>query len=104
MRGNKLWEGHRIVLPEMREKAVHRCRECRFLVAIVGQEETRSGCVAGIAGFGELQRRVPEQIPLRELLHLAGRNGLQDVLTRGNPDTQACGRFQPRLKKSVKKP
>ena len=57
MRGNKLWDGHRIVLPEMREKAVHRCRECRFLAVIVGQEETRSGCVAGIASFGGLMRQ-----------------------------------------------
>ena len=28
---NKLWEGHRMILPEMREKAVHTCGECRFL-------------------------------------------------------------------------
>ncbi len=104
MRGNKLWDGHRIVLPEMREKAVHRCRECRFLAVIVGQEETRSGCVAGIASFGGLQRRVPERIPLRELLHQVGRSGLQDILTGFNPDAQACGRFLPRLNKSGKKP
>ena len=93
MRGNKLWDGHRIVLPEMREKAVHRCRECRFLVAIAGQEEIRQGCVAEITSFAALRRRVPEQTPLRDLLSLIG----QEVLERNNPAAQACGRFQPRL-------
>lgn len=102
MYDNKLWEGHRIVLPEMREKAVHRCRECRFLIGIAGQEETRPGCVAGIASFARLQQRVPQQILLRDLLILVGRDGLWDVLSRGNPDAQACGWFHPRLRNSKK--
>lgn len=98
MRGNKLWDGRRIVLPEMREKAVHRCRECRFLVAITGQEEIRRGCVAGITSFAALRRQIPEQILLRDLLNLVDR----DVLKRNNPPAQACGRFQPRLKENKK--
>ncbi len=102
MYDNKLWDGHRIVLPEMREKAVGRCRQCRFLVSIDGQQETRLGCVAGIESFARLWRRVPEKIPLRELLDLAGKDGLQEILSRGNADAQVCGRFRPSVKSSKK--
>jgi hypothetical protein len=102
MYDNKLWEGHRIVLPEMREKAVHRCRECRFLVAIEGQSETRWGCIVGIGCFAGLQRRTPERILLRDLLRLINKDGLQEILDGGHPDAQACGRFQPRLRNTGK--
>ncbi len=97
MQHNKLWEGHRIVLSEMRDKAVHRCWECRFLVVIEGQSEARLGCIVSIDSFARLHRRVPERIPLREVLGLAGRDGLQEILDRGQPDAQACGLFRPRF-------
>ena len=94
---NKLWEGHRMILPEMREKAVRSCGDCRFSVEIQGQEETRWGCVAGIPRYGSLERRVPRKIPVREVLGLAGREGLEEILLRGCPWSQACGLFRTRL-------
>lgn len=96
VKDNKLWEGHRIILPEMREKAVHTCRDCRFFVEIQGRWESRSGCVAGIPRYGTLERRVPPMIHALEILQMAGRDGLQAALEGGHPDNPACGLFRPR--------
>ncbi|MDQ0285348.1 hypothetical protein J2Z49_000441 [Desulfofundulus luciae] len=96
MEDNKLWEGHRIILPEMREKAVHTCRDCCFLVEIQGRWESRPGCVAGIPRYGTLERRVPLKIHALDILKMAGREGLQAVLACGDPDSPACGLFRPR--------
>lgn len=93
---NKLWEGHRVVLPELREMAVHRCSDCRFFVAIQGARETRNGCLAVFDGFRQLWWRVPEVIPLNRVMALAGREGLRQALRRGDPEAPACGEFLPR--------
>lgn len=98
MDGNKLWESHRLVLPEMREKAVRCCRDCRFFVLVHGREEQRPGCVVSIPVYGTLHRRVPEKIPAAVVLKLAGREGLQRVLAGGNPEHPACGLFRPGIK------
>ncbi|KJS64543.1 MAG: hypothetical protein JL50_18465 [Peptococcaceae bacterium BICA1-7] len=96
-RGNKLWEGHRLMLPELREKAVVTCRLCVFLVEVAGREETRTGCVAGIKEYGTLRKRVPRSIKALELLRRAGKDGLKEVLSRGaDPDSVACGLYRPR--------
>lgn len=101
---NKLWEGHRVILPEMREKAVRTCGECRFSIEIEGKTEKRWGCVRGIPRYGSLDRRVPLQIPVQEVLQLAGREGLEEILARGHPGDQACGGFLPRLSKKQRNP
>lgn len=101
MRGNQLWESHRIILPEMREKAIRRCADCRFLVRIRGREEVRWGCVVSLPGYGTLQKTVSETLHVVEVLKVAGKEGLREVLSRGNPDAQACGLFLPRCKKSA---
>ncbi|MDH7480275.1 MAG: hypothetical protein QHH02_09710 [Syntrophomonadaceae bacterium] len=93
---NRLWEGHRLILPEMREKAVRFCGECRFLVQVQGREEVRLGCVVSIPRYGTLQRRVPEVMRVEEVLHLAGWRGLKEILARGRPEAQACGLYRPR--------
>ncbi|NPV91156.1 MAG: hypothetical protein HPY50_10335 [Firmicutes bacterium] len=93
---NKLWGGHRLLLPEMREKAVGFCGECRFLVQIQGREEVRLGCVVSLQRYGSLQRRVPEKLHALELLRLVGREGIEEILKRGRPEAQACGLFQSR--------
>ncbi|MFZ5634422.1 MAG: hypothetical protein ACOY40_16435 [Bacillota bacterium] len=96
-RGNKLWEGHRLLIPELREKAVDTCRRCVFLVAVVGREETRPGCVAGIKKYGTLQKRVPREIHAAELIRQAGKDGLEEVISRGaDPGALACGLFRPK--------
>ena len=94
MRENKLWESHRIILPEMREKAVRRCGDCRFFVKIQGREEIRCGCVVNIPAYGTLQMRVPEIICATDVLRRAGKAGLEEVLKSGDPDAQACGLYK----------
>jgi len=96
-RGNKLWEGHRLFIPELRDKAVTTCRHCVFLVAVVGREETRPGCLTGVKEYGTLRKRVPEEIQAVALLRRLGKDGLQEALSRGSdPDALACGLFLPR--------
>lgn len=95
-RGNKLWESHRFFLPELKNKLIP-CRECVFLVWIVGREETRPGCVVSIKKYGTLKRRVPITIHGLELLRLVGKEGLNEIITRGSePDKNACGLFRKR--------
>ncbi|MDH7578042.1 MAG: hypothetical protein QHH75_09540 [Bacillota bacterium] len=94
---NKLWESHRILLPEVREIIVSRCGECRFFVQIQGQEEIRCGCVVTIKRYRRLHQRVPGRVHVMELLKLAGKSGLQKILEHGDPEERACGMFLPRL-------
>jgi len=94
---NKLWTGHRLILPEMREKAVRRCEDCRFFVQIQGQEEMRRGCVVSIPEYGTLQKRVPEVILVFAILKKAGSDGLQTILARRNPGALACGLYRPKI-------
>lgn len=51
-----------------------------------------------------LRARAPDQIMLRVLLSQVGRCGLQEIPDRGDPESRACGQFQPRLKKGGKPP
>jgi len=101
MRGNSLWEGHRIVLPELRERAAKRCADCRFLVKIQGREEARWGCVAGLPEYGAPGKLIPESLHAVEVIRVAGRDGLLRAVSRGDPDAQACGVFLPRFRKLV---
>lgn len=98
MRENKLWESHRIILPEMREKVARYCRDCRFLVRIQGREEVRWGCVVSVPAYGALQKGVPEIISAGDVLLAVGRAGLEKILARGVPDAPACGLYHPVLK------
>lgn len=96
-RGNKLWEGHRLFLPELREKAVTTCRECIFLVAVEGREETRTGCLAGVREYGTLRKRMPRKIKAAVLIRRVGKEGLEEVILQGSdPGATACGLFRPR--------
>ncbi len=95
MHDNKLWEGHRLILPEMREKALAHCRDCRFFAQVQGREEIRRGCLAGVPVYGTLQKRVPSKIGYLDLLKMAGPAGINKILENGNPDAQACGLFMP---------
>jgi hypothetical protein len=57
MPGNKLWQSHRIVLPEAREVIIRQCGECRFFVTVQGVRETRPGCVADVRQYRMLSVR-----------------------------------------------
>lgn len=92
-RGNKLWESHRIYLGSK----VIPCRECVFLVSVVGREETRPGCVVSIKEYGTLKKRVPGTIHGLELLRRVGIDGLKEILARGSePDKNICGLYRSR--------
>ncbi|HHW29641.1 MAG TPA: hypothetical protein GXX21_08820 [Syntrophomonadaceae bacterium] len=91
---NKLWEGHRVILPEFREKVIYKCRDCRYHILIQGKEELRQGC---IEKYKELWSRPPEKIEVLVLLKLVGEEGLQEILSRANPEAQSCGYFRRKL-------
>jgi len=91
---NKLWESHRLILPEMREVATRSCGDCRFFVEVQGKQEIRQGCIVGIPVYGTLQKRVPRRISAADILAMVGRGGLDGVLKYGEAGTQACGLFK----------
>ena len=94
---NILWEKHRMYLPDMRNKAIHRCRHCKFFVAIKGRMETRNGCVINIRSYGNLEKRIPSEIPIMEIIKRVGIEGLNQCLKYNGPDAQSCERFAMKL-------
>jgi hypothetical protein len=96
MPDNKLWQSHRIVLPEAREVIIKQCCECRFFVTIQGVSETRPGCVAEVRKYRTLSVRVPAVVPMIEIMKTEGRGGLVKILKKDNPLAQACGLFLPK--------
>jgi hypothetical protein len=96
MHDNKLWQGHRIVLPEAREVIIKQCCECRFFVTVQGVRETRQGCVAEVRKYRTLSVRVPAVIHMMEIMQTEGRDGLANILKKGDPLAQACGLFLPK--------
>ncbi|HBG23292.1 MAG TPA: hypothetical protein DDW83_08595 [Peptococcaceae bacterium] len=91
---NKLWEGHRVILPEFRERVTSKCRDCRYHILIQGKDEVRQGC---IKKHKKLWTRPPEKIPVLVLLKLVGEEGLEEILNRGNANAYACGYFERKL-------
>jgi len=97
-RGNKLWEGHRMMLPELAVRAIHTCGDCRFFVRIVGRVETRLGCVIKVREYSDLQQRVPLSLQLVDLMRMVDREQLDGILEVNNPDRQSCGSFRHRYR------
>ena len=96
MYDNKLWESHRIVLPEARLVMINQCGDCRFFVTIQGVREKRLGCVADVRKYRTLSVRVPAVIHVMELLRSEGKDGLARILEKGNPGMQACEMWLPK--------
>jgi len=94
-RQNSLYESHRLLLPEFREKVINTCSGCRYFVLIAGRSEKRWGCAAALPRYAGTGRRVPEEIPLAEVLWEVGRDGLAAVLAAA-PEKPACGLFGQR--------
>lgn len=92
---NVLWEKHRMCLPELRKRAIHRCRHCKFYVTIQGKAENRPGCVINIKAYSSLAKRVPRVISVYEIIKRVGLEGLDKCL-QCNPEAQSCGRFELR--------
>ncbi len=81
-------------LPQIREKAIHRCNDCMFFVAIRGKAETRQGCVVHIKAYGNLEKRIPVILPVMDIIKRVGLEGLEECLQHGDPERQSCGRFR----------
>jgi hypothetical protein len=96
-RKNYLYEGHRLMLPELRDRVVHTCSECKFLIRIVGRDEVRPGCAALIPQYAGLARRVPGELNVVDVLKEVGSDGLKLVTDGIAPHRQACGQFHPRV-------
>lgn len=95
-RKNFLYESHRMLLPEMRDKAAQVCAQCKFFVRITGRNESRNGCAAQIPRYAGLARMVPRELDAVEVMKLVGREGLKRVLSAAGPHRQACWQFHPR--------
>lgn len=95
-KNNVLWEKHRMFLPDMRSKAIHRCKDCKFFAAIKGKLETKYGCVVSIKAYANLEKRVPPVIPVMEVIKRVGLEGLDNCLKKNDPETQSCGKFELR--------
>lgn len=94
-RKNFLYEGHRLMLPELRDRVIHTCSGCKFLVQVVGGDEVRPGCAALIPRYASLARRVPAELNAVDVLKEVGREGLKRVTDGIAPHRQACGKFLP---------
>jgi hypothetical protein len=80
-RKNSLYEGHRLMLPELRDKVAHTCDRCKYYVMIVGKTEVKTGCAALIPHYSGMAKRIPEKLDVTDVLRAVGRDGLERVLT-----------------------
>ncbi|MGI9862935.1 hypothetical protein SDD30_16275 [Moorella naiadis] len=96
-RANALYEGHRLMLPELKDRATATCRGCRFCVPIIGREETRLACLATLDIYLTGAKRVPGELKALDFIWLAGRVALLKALEKLRPEGQACGFYCPRV-------
>jgi hypothetical protein len=97
-RKNSLYEGHRLMLPELRDKVAHTCDRCKYYVIIAGKTEVRTGCAALIPCYSGLVKPVPGKLDAADVLKAVGRDGLERVLAGPGNHSQACGQFHPKRK------
>lgn len=92
MRGaNALYEGHRLMLPGLKDRASATCQGCRFYVPILGREENKPVCLATLDLYLTGERRIPREIPARDFIWLAGKELLVKAVAKVRPQGQACG-------------
>ncbi|MDD4335003.1 MAG: hypothetical protein PHY77_05275 [Desulfotomaculaceae bacterium] len=97
-RKNSLYEGHRMMLPELRDRVARTCPQCKFYILIAGKTGIRTGCAALIPQYANLVKRVPEKLDVTDILKIAGKDGLERVLAGPGHHRQACGLFHPKKK------
>ncbi|MGI9863062.1 hypothetical protein SDD30_16930 [Moorella naiadis] len=98
MRGaNALYEGHRLILPGIRDRATATCQGCLFCVPIIGREETRLVCLATLDLYLTGERRVPVELQVQDFIWLAGKEALTKAVAKVRPEKQACGFYCPRV-------
>ncbi|WP_258360570.1 hypothetical protein [Moorella sulfitireducens (nom. illeg.)] len=94
---NALYEGHRLILPGIRDRARATCQECRYCVPIVGREETRLACLATLDIYLTGVKRVPGELKAVDFIWLAGREKLVEAVNKIHAGRQACGLFCPNI-------
>lgn len=93
-RDNLLWEKHRFMLPAVRTRAIHRCKDYRYFVLIKGKSETKNGCVVSIKAYGNREKRIHQVLPVTDVIKRVGLEGLDYCLKLNDPEAQSCGRFE----------
>ena len=91
---NRLYRGHRIVLPEASHKLQSTCDGCKYFITVVGRDETRKVCVAGAKAFRTRAKRVPQEMNILDLIMLLGKEALEDMLNKGQRYQIACGDYE----------
>ena len=96
MRGaNALYEGHRLMLPGLKDRARATCQGCRFCVPILGREETRLACLATLDLYLTGEKRLPGELRAIDFILLAGRETLIKATRKVKEERQACGHYCP---------
>ncbi len=95
-KNNFLFAGHQMMMPQAGEKFKHACGQCKYYVNVIGQQENRRICLAGVKAYRQRQKRVPESIDIVELMFLLGKEALQALASQGDHN-MACGTFELRM-------
>ena len=77
----------------MRDKAIHRCKDCKFFVQIQGIHEKKQACVVNVKAYGKMEKRIPSVIPIMDIIKRVGVEGLEESINC-QPEAQSCGRFR----------
>ncbi|AKX94004.1 hypothetical protein [Neomoorella thermoacetica] len=93
---NALYEGHRLMLPGLKDRAAATCQGCRFYVPILGRQETRPACLADLDIYLTGARRIPAHLRAGDFIWQAGKEALVKAVNKVRPEGQACGFYCPR--------
>lgn len=97
MRGaNALYEGHRLMLPGIKDRAAATCQGCRFFVPILGQEETRPACLATLDLYLTGEKRIPKELKAIDFILKAGKEILIKAVQKAKEERGACGYYCPK--------
>ncbi|AEG59234.1 hypothetical protein [Desulforamulus ruminis] len=92
-RANRLYGGHRMMVPAAGEKFRNSCQKCKFFVTVMGRQEARKICVTEIKAYRSGAKRVPEHIEILDLILLLGKESLEEMIKKGRQQPMACGEF-----------
>ncbi|WXJ84407.1 hypothetical protein MTBGP_11980 [Moorella thermoacetica] len=88
-----MYEGHRIILPGIRDRAYTTCETCRYFVQVIGREETKPVCLAEFNIYLTGEKRVPKEMNAVDFIMMAGREKLKEAIkTVGKGCDKYCDR------------
>ncbi|GAB6157034.1 hypothetical protein JCM39194_02340 [Desulfotomaculum varum] len=97
-KNNFLFTGHRMMMPQTGEIFQHSCSQCQYFVKVIGRQESRRVCLAGVKAYQNKSKRVPDSIEIVELMLQLGKEALEELLKEGRPHQTACGNFEKKVK------